>query len=253
MRVPVPVLFAWPVFLTLLVLSAAFGQSGQRAQGERTAVSKAPALSLLHGVPSTLVGAGTLSTAKGTAVVVTRASTKACALADGGTVTLAANTPCVEPTGLYVSGTSETVNAGAVTLPGTKWCVSGDFTPTGISASNGDLVAIFGGGEIFYIRFQAGSGQILDCGFWNGSAGFDGYSVATFADGVRGHFLCTYDGTTVNACINGACHATALSYSRAVTTYSTVLLLNDSTLTGLPVMPGHLADLVIDSSSTKCH
>lgn len=150
---------------------------------------------------------------------------------------------------------ADQMNAGPVTLNGTIYSLSGNFTPAFFNtANNGDLVNIeTNSGEQITARLQTAAGNTLDCGFWNGSSSFDSTTVSSFTAGVSGHFSCSYDGANLKACINSQCVSTAKAFTRSVTTYANVLLLNDSSLTGLPVMPGHLNGFCASQGASTCY
>jgi hypothetical protein len=162
-------------------------------------------------------------------------------------------TSYIPTTASTAARSGELVLTGAISLPGTTYSLSGDFTPQGFGSASGDIINInTDSGEEIYAKLNAtGGANTMDCGALAGGT-FATTTTATFTTGVTSHFSCSYDGVNLVACVGGSCVSAAKAFTRSVLPYARAFLMNDSTLTGRPTVPGHLSNLCVAATPSGC-
>lgn len=137
-------------------------------------------------------------------------------------------------------------DAGPLALPGNTFSVSLDFTPLYLDTNNNpDVFMAIGSAQIFIRAQTGGGGNVVTCGYFNGTT-FQVNSSATLAAGVKAHLVCSYDGTNMMSCLNGSCASSAQSFTR-ITSFTHVWLGNDGV-----AAPGGISNVCVSQTASGC-
>lgn len=201
------------LLLLLLAGSAAWAKPAPRPvrtgsrrcqdRSRRECGGAAPLLQVLPGGPaSSQTALGTLTGSKGEPSTTARASTRSCTRSDGVIVTLSANQPCVESTGLLVEPSGTNLALKSEQIGTTTFQFYGGASAVQNST---DVLDVYGTGNTAEkVSFSAISGTGQDTGLYQQistvSSGAGAYSLSVFArtaSGSASEYLYMQDGTNL--------------------------------------------------------